>query len=232
MYILHIETSTSICSVALSRGETMLACHDMKDGMNHSALLAPAIQSILASNEVKPKDLGAISVSSGPGSYTGLRVGTSTAKAMAYSLDIPLIAVSSLEAMARAVFNRHPEAQYALPMIDARRREVYTTLIEAGGKEVWPVVSVILDEMFFEAGLPLTGHIVGCGDGALKIGDLVDYNKNVAVDESIQCSASHLIGPALAQLKLGKVENPLHFVPYYMKPPNITQPKKAGMEPL
>jgi tRNA threonylcarbamoyladenosine biosynthesis protein TsaB len=232
MYILHIETSTSNCSIALSQDQALLDCHDMKEGMNHTAKLAPAIQALLLEKGIGPKDLGAIAVSSGPGSYTGLRVGSSTAKAMAYSLGIPLIAMPTLTPLVWAVFNQHPEADFALPMIDARRKEVYATLIDRSGKEVWPVSSVILEEEFFRNRVSLTGMTIVCGDGALKIGDLAFISGNIEVDVTIQASARHMVIPTWDRLQGGKTEDPLHFVPYYLKPPNITQPKKAGMEPL
>ncbi len=231
MYILHIETSTGICSVALSRDGQLLACHDMEDGMNHTALLAPAIEKLLESASLVPGDLGAISVSSGPGSYTGLRVGSSTAKAMAYSLGIPLISIPTMLALASATFEQHPEAQYALPMIDARRKEVYSILYDRSMSEVWPVSSVILSEEFFETGIPMEGQVICCGDGALKIGELSSKASNLTIDTQIQCSARHLIKPAMESRGEGKYQDPLHFVPYYHKPPNITEPKKAGFTP-
>src|SRR5688572_15917081 len=128
MYILHIETSTVVCSVALSNGYNLLENTSIVDGMNHAAQLSPTIEALLQSASIKPSDLDAIAVCSGPGSYTGLRVGSATAKAMAYSLGKPLITIPTLQALAQAVFNHHPEAEFALPMIDARRREVYTAI--------------------------------------------------------------------------------------------------------
>ena len=231
MYILHIETSTGICSVALSRDGQLLAYHDMEDGMNHTALLVPAVEELLKSASLVPGDLGGISVSSGPGSYTGLRVGSSTAKAMAYSLGIPLIAIPTLMALASAAFEQHPEANYAMPMIDARRKEVYSILYDRSLKEVWPVSSVILSEEFFETGIPMDGQVICCGDGALKIGELGVKAKNLKIDTTIQCSARHLISPAIEAQDGENYQDPLHFVPYYHKPPNITEPKKAGFTP-
>jgi len=203
----------------------------MEDGMNHTALLAPAIEELLKSASLVPGDLGAIAVSSGPGSYTGLRVGSSTAKAMAYSLGRPLISVPTLMALASAAFERHPEARYAMPMIDARRKEVYSILYDRSMSEVWPVSSVILSEEFFETGIPMDGKVICCGDGSLKIGELSSKARNLTIDATIQCRARHLIKPAMEAQGEGKYQDPLHFVPYYHKPPNITEPKKAGFTP-
>jgi tRNA threonylcarbamoyladenosine biosynthesis protein TsaB len=227
MYILHIETSTVVCSVALSKGDTLLESIDLQDGMNHAALLAPTIERLLQSVSIKPTDLDAIAVCSGPGSYTGLRVGSATAKAMAYSLGKPLIAIPTLRALARAAFDLHPEAEFALPMIDARRREVYTAIYNRSLEEILPVSSAILTEEFFTHGIPVSGVIVSCGDGSLKIGDLVSLTPGLLVDTTIICSARHVVGLATDAFRKGNFEDPLHFVPHYLKPPNITEPKKA-----
>lgn len=231
MYILHIETSTAICSVALSQGTTLLAYKDLEEGMNHTVQLAPVISHLIQSASIKPTDLGAIAISSGPGSYTGLRVGSSTAKAMAYSLGIPLISVPTLVSLAQAVFDTYPDADFALPMIDARRLEVYTALYDRNLIPVLPVSSAILSEAFFAEKLPGDGAVVySCGDGSLKIGDMVPGNVQLKVAKDIMCSGRHLIKPALELLKGGAIEDPLRFVPYYLKPPNITQPRNLGFQ--
>jgi len=216
-----------VCSVALSKGKSVLDAIDLQDGMNHAALLAPTIERLLQSNSVKPSDLDAIAVCSGPGSYTGLRVGSATAKAMAYSLGKPLIAIPTLQALAQAAFDLHPEAEYALPMIDARRREVYTAIYSRSLEEVIPVSSVILTEEFFNHGIPVSGMIVSCGDGSLKIGEIGSLTPGLLVDTSIICSARHMVALAADAYMKGIFEDPLHFVPHYLKPPNITEPKKA-----
>lgn len=227
MYILHIETSTVVCSVALSKGHTLLDSIDMQEGMNHAALLAPTIEGLLQSASIKPADLDAIAVCSGPGSYTGLRVGSATAKAMAYSLGKPLIGIPTLQALAQAAFDQYPEAEFALPMVDARRREVYTAIYNRSLEAILPVSSVILTEEFFTHGIPVSGMIASCGDGSLKIGDLASLAPGLRVDTSIICSARHMVALAVNAFIKGNFEDPLHFVPHYLKPPNITEPKKA-----
>ena len=228
MNLLHIETSTAVCSVALSRGREVLACRDIAEGMNHAAILVPLIKELMAEVGWRPSSLQAISVSSGPGSYTGLRVGSSTAKAMAYTLEIPLVAVPTLRALAVEAFRRHPAASWALPMIDARRNEVYAALYDRSMFEAWPVSSVILDLAFFETSLPTSGQIICCGDGALKIGDLTSGLAHVTSDPEILCSAGLQVGPACDLLDQREFADVLHFVPYYHKPPNITVSKKEG----
>src|SRR5690348_8587917 len=125
MYILHIETSTLVCSVAISRDDEVMSWEDRGEAMNHAAVLAPMIASQLANQGLTPGDLGAVSISSGPGSYTGLRVGSSVAKAFAYSLNIPMMAIPTLEALNDAVIRIAGPGSHVFPMIDARRDEVY-----------------------------------------------------------------------------------------------------------
>ncbi len=226
MYILHIETSTKICSVALSRGDTLLGYLYHNEGMNHTAILTPCIQQLLKSSAIHPSDLGAIAVSSGPGSYTGLRVGSSTAKAIAYSLNIPIVAVPTLSALAAAAFERYPQADLALPMLDARRNEVYTSLYDKGMNQIISIASVILEGHAINDFIPDGKTIVCCGDGAQKLNDLSLNHPNLKVDLEIQSSAIHMIGLAFKLLSTGDYSDPMHFVPYYLKPPNITQPRK------
>lgn len=225
MYILHIETATNICSVALSKGEELLQCIELSEGLNHTAMLAPMIDQVLKENQLVPSDLIAVSVSSGPGSYTGLRVGSSTAKAMAYSLSIPIIGVPTLLSLAFAASELHPDIDYFLPMLDARRNEVYVALFDKGLNEVIPVSSLIVES---EAVLELipTGKILACGDGAKKL-EKLGGEIGIEVDPRIICSARHLVRAAFQQFHSGRMGDPMHFVPFYMKPPNITQQRKA-----
>lgn len=226
MYILHIETSTRICSVALSRDEEMISCLDRDDGMNHTAVLAPLINLILKNAGLRPSDIGAVSVSSGPGSYTGLRVGSSTAKAMAYSLNIPLVSIPSLFALAKAGFRKYPEADLGLPMMDARRNEVYTSMFNPDMKELLLTTSLILEPGALSF-IPNDQVVICGGDGAHKLNDLGLKTSNMIVDPEILNSARHLIGPAYLLLSRQAFSDPLHFVPHYLKPPNITQQRKG-----
>lgn len=199
---------------------------DHPEGLNHTAVLAPSIQHLLKSAGIHPSDLGAISISSGPGSYTGLRVGGSTGKAMAYSLKIPIVAVPTLSVLASAAFGRHPEADLALPMLDARRNEVYTSLYERDMTQIVPVRSVILEGSAIDDLIPAGRTIVCCGDGAFK---MIDYSlnySNLKVDLEIQSSARHMVDLAFKLLSAGGSSDAMHLVPSYLKPPNITQQRK------
>lgn len=225
VYILHIETSTKICSIALSSGHELLESRDILESMNHTALLTPAIEQLMKTTGIRLNALAAISVSSGPGSYTGLRVGSSTAKAIAYTLQIPILAVPTLLSLATAVFNKYPDMEVAMPMLDARRNEVYTALYDRKLNELVPMSSMILDQIHWNDMLPTGKSVICCGEGSMKPG-MAPARKGLAIDSSIQCKAAYLVEPALRLFAGGQYSNPMHFVPFYLKPPNITQGKE------
>ena len=227
MYILHIETSTRTCSIALSRGQELLGAVDIADSMNHTALLTPAIERLMKTAGLRLADLGAISVSAGPGSYTGLRVGSSTAKGIAYALQIPILAVPTLLSLAQAAFHNHPEAEIVMPMMDARRNEVYTCVYDRNLNELIPVSSIILDQIEWGDLLPTGKKVICCGDGSNKLDGLMT-GKDIIIDSSIQCQAIYLIAPALELIARHIYSDPMHFAPFYLKPPNITQPGKIS----
>jgi len=228
MYILHIETSTKICSVAISRDDQVIGWEDRGEELNHAAVLAPMIASQLAKQGLAPGDLGAVSISSGPGSYTGLRVGSSVAKAFAYSLNIPMMAVPTLEALNDAVIGIASPGSYVLPMIDARRDEVYGSLFDPNSKAVWSDHAVKINEDFIVEHLASLPSVLCCGDGAFKIRPYLSSYPNLVLREDVICSAKHLVSPAWSRLNQQKTEDPLHFIPRYVKPPNITQPRKTA----
>lgn len=226
MYILHIETSTSVCSVALSRGRTVIGSIHLTEGMNHTALLTPSIDQLLQSNNIKTVDLAAVSISSGPGSYTGLRVGSSTAIGIAYSLKIPILQIPTLTSLAKAAFDRYNDLELVMPMIDARRNEVYTALFDSRLNIRFPVSSVILSDNLWDD-LMITGKkVVFCGDGALKMKAYVEGTEGI-IDPAIECNALNLVELAFQKYNAGKFSDPLRFVPFYLKPPNITEPRQS-----
>ncbi len=146
--ILGIETSTDICSVALFRGGEVVALRE-SGGSEHARLLAVYIDEALREAGVAPSALDAVAVSAGPGSYTGLRIGVSTAKGVCYALGIPLIAVGSLEALACQIAGTFPEGTLLRPMIDARRMEVYTQLFDHNARPLGEVEAVVVNENSF-----------------------------------------------------------------------------------
>lgn len=227
MYILHIETSTIHGSVALSDRDRHVKSVDLAQGMQHTAMLAPAIDSLLDEVGIRIKELGAIAVSAGPGSYTGLRVGNSTAKALAYTLKIPLLSVPTLRSLAWAVFSRYPEVEIAWPMIDARRNEVYTAIYDRELNEILPVSAFIVEMDAMQGLVPAGKPAVICGDGAAKVNP--EYLQDgITTDLSIRPHAGNLIGPAFGLFESHQFSDVLHHVPLYLKPPNITQPRPAA----
>lgn len=227
MYILHIETATNICSVAISLQGQVMATQERTEGMQHASMLTPMIEMLVQETGIEMKDLAAVSVSSGPGSYTGLRVGGATAKALCYSLGIPLLPVPTLMSLAAAAFARFPEAAFAMPMIDARRREVYTNIYDRSLQPQWSDSALILDEGWDAILSGLEGEIVFCGDGARKLTDAdLEGVKSIWAPD-IVCSATHHVQVAKDIETKKLAADPLFFVPDYLKPPNITQPGKV-----
>ncbi len=144
--ILNIETATSACSVALAKDGAVIAAEETTEGLAHAEKLTLFIKNLMERVSMPLSALDAIAVGTGPGSYTGLRIGTATAKGLCYALDKPLIAVPTLKAMAMGAAKKinRTDVLYC-PMIDARRLEVYTALYDYMGKEILPVHARILD---------------------------------------------------------------------------------------
>ena len=215
--ILHIETSTAVCSVALSQGLQLLALKEDSEGRNHARQLAVFIDEILKEQQFSVSQLDAVSVSEGPGSYTGLRVGVSTAKGICYGAQKPLIAVNSLQSLACLAIENHllpTDDCLIVPMIDARRMEVYTAVFDAFGKTVHATEAKIIDVDSFHA-LLAKHKLVFLGDGAEKCSNIIiDEN---AVFIALQASASGMIKPALAAFTRRKFVDTAYFEPFYLK---------------
>ena len=226
MYFLHIETATPICSVAVSREKEWLAGRSDAGGMKHASSLSPMIREVMEEAGIAMSQLSGITVSAGPGSYTGLRVGVATAKAIAYSLKIPMIGVSTLEALAWAAKDNDQRSSYFLPMLDARRMEVYCALYDHEVMPVWKEQAAVVDDAFIRKLEDIQAPIVLCGDGVVKLKSLLSGLERVTIDEEISCDARHLIQPGWALWKGDTTSDVFHFTPTYLKAPNITTPKK------
>ncbi|MCF8237286.1 MAG: tRNA (adenosine(37)-N6)-threonylcarbamoyltransferase complex dimerization subunit type 1 TsaB [Saprospiraceae bacterium] len=220
--ILLIETATANCSAALARDGVLLVERSSDDGYVHAELLAVFIQECLEEGKVKVADLDAIGVSIGPGSYTGLRVGLSTAKGLAYGLQIPILPIPTLEALTRAAEALHPGAQAYFSAIDARRAEVY--LFRSGPEDRQGPSPVVLDTTPWTTWLETAdGKVVVCGDGAPKV--LEWWAIPGLVDGGIRCAARHLAGAAEDLFQQGNWADIAYLEPQYLKPPNVTIPK-------
>jgi tRNA threonylcarbamoyladenosine biosynthesis protein TsaB len=227
MIILHIETSTHVCSVALSEREKCIFKQSNYDGMNHAAMLSLFIQEALDLLKNAGKKLGAVAVSSGPGSYTGLRIGVSTAKGLCYGLGIPLISVSTLEIMViEALKSLSPDKNCLfVPMIDARRMEVYDAIFNANGLIVREIAASIIDENAYAAWLE-KHPLCFFGNGAEKCKQVITSPNATFIDD-IHPLAENMIQPALKKYQQQQFEDVAYFEPFYLKEFQATTPKKA-----
>ena len=211
--ILSIETATKSCSIAIAKNGQLLASkEEVSEKYSHSEQLTIFIDNLLKENSLTVADLDAIAISSGPGSYTGLRIGVSTAKGLCYALDIPLISVSTLEAMAQLMTNKYPN-KILCPMIDARRMEVYCALF--GTNYQTEVEAKVIDKHSFARKLEHES-LVFFGDGADKCQDVL-IHPNAQFELGVYPSARGMI--ALAQQKFSEkqVEDVAYFEPFYLK---------------
>jgi len=225
MTILHIETSTNVCSIALSEDGNCFFSKINTEGMNHAAMLSVFIAEAMDILKTNSKSLDAIAVSSGPGSYTGLRIGVSTAKGLCYGLDIPLIDVSTLEVLAAPVIASVENTENALfcPMIDARRMEVYAALYDSNDEIYRKIAADIIDsDSYAEA---LENHVVYFfGNGADKCKETLTH-PNARFLEDIVPLAENMIPIAEQAFKEKKFVDVAYFVPFYLKEFHTTAPK-------
>ena len=235
--ILLIETSTELCSVALSRGSQCLAVRENSEGRNHATMLTPFIDDLMKTCNVSIRQLDAVAVSSGPGSYTGLRIGLSTAKGLCYGGNVPLIAVSTLQAMSIGFVQQYPETRnpsgealnelkvetLLCPMIDARRMEVYTVLYNNDGRQMEEVSAKIITEQSFASWLD-ERPVYFFGNGAAKCRNIITH-PNAVFPEGFAHSARYMIQPALQAYHEKRFEDVAYFEPFYLKD-FIAGPKK------
>ncbi len=222
--ILNIDTSTSVCSVALSRDGQLLALKENNEGLNHSLLLGTYIDDILKENHLTASTLDAVSVSMGPGSYTGLRIGVSMAKGLCYGASRPLIAVNTLQALAKSVSERIGEDALYCPMLDARRMEVYTALFDKENRTVMDTKAEIIDGNSFRE--ILQNHIVYFfGNGSAKVQPVLT-SPNARYLEGVETSAANMIQLAEQKYEARSFENVAYFEPFYLKDFIATTPKK------
>jgi tRNA threonylcarbamoyladenosine biosynthesis protein TsaB len=211
-WILHLETATKVCSVALSLNGKLHQLEEIADDQYaHGEQLTLLIEKVLKQASITPRDLVAVSVSSGPGSYTGLRIGVSTAKGLCYALGIPLIAVDSLSALANPAREKYPQ-QTLCSMIDARRMEVYSTIFAADGTVLKSMSADVLDENSYAAFEPF----VFFGDGAPKMADLWKDRTSIC-DPELRCSAAGQVALAYEKFTRNEVEDVAYFEPLYLK---------------
>lgn len=215
-HILSIETATTVCSVCVSAGEKVLAFKEVNSGYTHAENLHVFIQEVMKETGLSFSQLDAVAVSKGPGSYTGLRIGVSTAKGLCYGQDIPLIAIDTLESMAFAVASQKKEDALYCPMLDARRMEVYCAVYDQHGKNVIPVNALILDESSIQP-FAKDKPVYFFGDGMDKARPLLSTLKGVIFIENVFPSAKNMVTLAAEKFSRKTFENLAHFEPFYLK---------------
>jgi tRNA threonylcarbamoyladenosine biosynthesis protein TsaB len=210
--ILHIETATKVCSVALSLNGEIIQLQEFKDeGYSHGEQLTVLIRKVLDLQGITTQNLSAVSVSAGPGSYTGLRIGVSTAKGLCYALNIPLISVDTLQSMAEVGRIVYPFSNLC-PMIDARRMEVFSLITNFEAEILKPVSADVLDENSYLDFEPF----VCFGDGAKKMEELW-ANRNIEFDLDLEPSAKGQIAIAYQKFLKQEFEDVAYFEPAYLK---------------
>jgi len=219
-YILNLETSTTVCSVSVTGDENVISLRETIDAKSHASLLIPFITEALEEAGIKTQELSAIAVSKGPGSYTGLRIGVSTAKGLAYALNVPLISVDTLYSMASGFLARFPElagdaSALFCPMIDARRMEVYTSVYNAGLQELRPIKAEIVVQDSFDD-LLKKHRIHFFGDGAMKCKETIQADSAV-FHSQFHPSASFMGKIAFSHFMNSQFENLAYFEPFYLK---------------
>lgn len=222
--ILSIETATKVCSVALHNGRELLALKELYIDRSHSELLGVLIRDMVKDCGYKPEDLDAIAVSKGPGSYTGLRIGTAMAKSLSFSLDIPLIGVNTLKAMAADAARFNGEDHFLCPMIDARRMEVYCIVMKNNGEVVRDTAAVIVDDQAF-AELFKLNKILFFGNGSEKCKPLLGEKNEALFADRVEPSARYIGWLAYEKYKNRLFEDVAYFEPFYLKDFMTKKPK-------
>jgi len=211
-YILNIETATKNCSISIAKqGETLL-CKEIADqGYSHAEKLHVFIAEALQELQIDFSDLSAIAVSQGPGSYTGLRIGVSAAKGLCYALDIPLIAIDTLEVLAAQL---SISEGLIVPMIDARRMEVYNAVFDKNHQKIRDTKAEIITEESFSE---IEGTIHLIGDGALKCADILKEARFVYYPENMYPSAKEMSLLSFEKHKKSDTVDVAYFEPFYLK---------------
>ncbi len=225
--ILNIETATTVCSVSLAKDGKLLSLKEQNGDYSHAENLTLFIEDVLKQAQIKLSKVDAIAVSKGPGSYTGLRIGVSTAKGLCYSLDKPLIAINTLQQMALsqqpATNNQQPVL--LCPMLDARRMEVYCAVYDLNGKEVKETSAEIIDEHSF-ADILKTNKVIFFGDGSAKCKEIVSKNSNAIFIDDVVPSAKNMIELSEQAYNAKQFEDVAYFEPFYLK--DFVAGKKKG----
>ena len=229
--IIHIETATDVCSVALSRGTEIIGLKEEVGGNNHAKNLLPFVDEVLKQSGVNMTEINGVAVSIGPGSYTGLRIGVSTAKGIAYTAGIPVMAVSTLESIAQGAKTLWAESSseqpQIIPMIDARRMEVFTTRYDFDMRSLEEISSKIVDENTF-AELLSKEKVLFCGNGMPKCKEILSAFLNAKFMDA-PISAKNMLPAALRKWQKQEFEDVAYFEPFYLKEYVAAKPVVKGL---
>ena len=224
MKILYLETSSKNCSVAISDDEKLLCvCEEVSENYKQSESLHSFVEWALEGAEISIKDIDAVCLGKGPGSYTGLRIGAASAKGFCYGLKIPLVAVNSLESMIEPFLNQNYD--FVIPLVDARRMEVYTAVYDGiSGEELVPTEAKVLDETSFQEFKDK--KVLFVGDGASKTQEIVQL-PNAEFNNDIYPSAKYLVKKTLEKIEKKDFEDIAYFEPFYLKEFHGVKKKKS-----
>ncbi len=218
-YIVNIETATKNCSVCIAKeGAVVVIKEYAGEGYTHAEKLHVFIEQALNQAGCTFKDLDAVAVSMGPGSYTGLRIGVSAAKGLCYALSIPLIAVDTLELLARKI--TVAESEVIIPMIDARRMEAYTAVFDSRWQKIRETRAEIITGDSFDY-ITAKAHLAG--DGAAKCRDVLDAARFVYHEDVIYPSSAQMASVSFDKHKKSDTVDVAYFEPYYLKDFLITK---------
>ncbi|WP_299105286.1 tRNA (adenosine(37)-N6)-threonylcarbamoyltransferase complex dimerization subunit type 1 TsaB [uncultured Tenacibaculum sp.] len=219
--ILNIETATKNCSVSIARNGELLALKELNDGnYSHAEKLHPFIQDILEEASIEKKDIDAIAVSKGPGSYTGLRIGVSAAKGLCFAFEKPLISLETLTSLAHSI----EVDGVVVPMLDARRMEVYAAVYNKEYYQIREIKAEIIDENSFLDYLN-EGKVYFLGDGAEKCKEVITHENAVFIDGKFP-SAKEMAQLSYDKYKKNDIEDVAYFEPFYLKDFVVTPQKK------
>jgi len=224
MKILYLETSSKNCSVAISDNEKLLCvCEEVSENYKQSESLHTFVEWALEGAGISLKEIEAVCLGKGPGSYTGLRIGAASAKGFCYGLNIPLIAINSLESMKEPFLGQNYDL--IVPLVDARRMEVYTAVYDGTtGEELQPTEAKVLDECAFQE--LKDKKVLFVGDGAKKAKDILQLPK-AEFNEDLYPSARYLITKTSEKIKAADFEDIAYFEPFYLKDFHGIKKKKS-----
>jgi tRNA threonylcarbamoyladenosine biosynthesis protein TsaB len=228
--VICIETATNLCSVALCSSAGVISLKECTDLKSHASMLTVFIDEVLKEYRINARDLEAVAVGKGPGSFTGLRIGVSVAKGIAFAASIPLVAVGTTFSMFWGMAEKGEEITgdrentLFCPMIDARRMEVYNAIYDYRGKIEKEISADIISKNSF-ANIPVSKKIIFFGDGAAKCKEVIT-RKNVYFADDFRISASHMQKPVYQAINNRHFEDVAYFEPFYLKDFITSIPRK------